>query len=138
MNNRIVCAVVGATILTSIGIFAHATDAAPVQTTSAAGMRVFLDPESGVLVDRPITQEQKNAVAADAARFRQDDSGLKLVIHPDGSKSVDLEGRYELAMRMHTSADGTVGYSCTDAAHEAQGEHSHAQPASAEPARDVR
>lgn len=145
--NRLVIRVAAAGVAL-LGAVALATAADPATrpspepaagyTSSVAGMRVYVDPESGALVDRPVTQEQKDAATADAALFRQDDSGLTLVTHPDGSKSVDLEGRYELATQIHKSANGAVSYSCNDAAHLEQGTHAHAQLAPAATGRDVR
>lgn len=145
MNRQVLAVVVGAVLLSVAGV-GLAGEAIPeqkgstvkAQPSNAAGMRVYVDPESGDLVSAPVTAEQKAAAAADAEQFRQDDTGLREVIHADGSKSMDLEGRYELATQAHKSADGSVGYSCNDAAHVAQGKHDHTQPAPAAPARDVR
>lgn len=120
------------------------TDAASVKTAAttststvgASGMRVYLDPETGTLVDRPVTAEQKAAASSDAQElFNQDSSDLQEVRHPDGSVSMDLQGRFEMASSAYRMENGSVGYTCTDVEHAAQGDHTHTAAA---PARDLK
>lgn len=146
MNRQVISAIVGATFL-SVATLAGAAEPAskPDSTASAGtspkgamGMRVYVDPETGALVDRPVTPAQKNAAAAENAQFRQDDTGLKVVTHPDGSISIDLEGRFQMATEAQVSADGSVRVTCNDADHAAQAKHTRAQPIAVAPVRDDR
>lgn len=99
-------------------------------------MRVYLDPETGTLVDRPVTAEQKAAASSDAQDlFNQDSSDLQEVRHPDGSVSMDLQGRFEMASSAYRMEDGSIGYTCTGVEHAAEGKHTDVAAA---PARDLK
>jgi len=144
MNRQIFRAAVGASLL-NVAVFACAAEtsaksASPTapQTQGAVGMRIYVDPGTGAMVDRPVTAQHKSAAADDDAQFNQDNSGLRVVTHPDGSISIALEGRFQMATQAHKAEDGSIKYTCEDAEHSAQGEHTHAQPVSVAPIRDVR
>lgn len=110
---------------------------------SEQGMRVYVDPATGELVSQPTTEEGKRAAAADAKSqaFRQDDEGLVVEHHADGSMSMDLQGRFQQATVAEVQADGSIRTYCSDADHMKLGHHSHdetAQPVSVAPASDLR
>ena len=82
----------------------------------AAGMRVYLDPETGLPGAKPeasavveLNPELENAL-------RHDDEGLTQVTHSNGAVSMNLEGRYEEATVVHIDANGKR-IICTDNMH---------------------
>jgi hypothetical protein len=66
-----------------------------VSTPGTAGMKAYLDPETGELVVgvSPLGDIELDADTENA--LRRDDEGLKIGHHADGSISVNLEGRYQ-------------------------------------------
>ncbi|MCP4571614.1 MAG: hypothetical protein GY838_04620 [bacterium] len=83
-----------------------------------AAMRVSIDPETGELVHATATDK-----AADLQlqqMLRRDDDGLVEVIHPDGSASIDLEGRFMSASVARIGEDGELETICTTDSHQAQ------------------
>ncbi|HEX6790393.1 MAG TPA: hypothetical protein VF247_03705 [Candidatus Krumholzibacteria bacterium] len=58
------------------------------------GMRVYLDPETGDMTAQPTDAAVAELDAALANTLRADDEGLTVEHHPDGSLSLDLQGRY--------------------------------------------
>jgi len=86
-----------------------------------AGLRVYLDPETGDVGAPPenstvvqLNDELQNAL-------RQDEVGLQFVTHPDGAVSVDLQGRYESASYVRVDANGKRVYCDNDAEAVARG-----------------
>ena len=83
-----------------------------------AAMRVAIDPETGVLGPAPAADK---AADADLQRMlRRDSEGLVEIIHPDGSASIDLQGRFMNASLARLGADGEVETICTT-------DHDHAE-----------
>jgi hypothetical protein len=125
-----------AAALASISLFALAADepVAPAEAPVAAqGVRVFVDPETGTLVDRPVTAEQQAAAAgASEASFDQP-SMLPERMHPSGAVVVDLQGRHEVSTVASVGADGKLAFHCDADDHSG---HDHSAPA--QPAREVR
>ena len=71
----------------------HVTSAPPAtHQPMDAGMRIFIDPETGT-IGGP-TQAQLEEMAADAA-LNQSTDGLVQVTMPDGSVMMNLEGRFQ-------------------------------------------
>jgi len=81
-----------------------------------AAMRVAIDPETGEL--GPTTD--KAAEVQLQQLLRRDSDGLVEVVHPDGSVSIDLEGRFMNASLARIDADGELETICTT-------NHDHAQ-----------
>lgn len=78
-----------------------------------AGLRVYLDPETGAVGAPPensavvqLNDELQNAL-------RHDEEGLVFVKHPNGATSVDLQGRYESASYVRIDENGKRVY-CND------------------------
>jgi hypothetical protein len=98
-------------------------EASPALTspeTSAPGtaaLRAYLDPETGaVTVGTPGSRTALSAVALDPETqnaLRRDSEGLVQVHHPDGSVSMDLQGRYQCAAVAHVDENGKI-IVCTD------------------------
>jgi hypothetical protein len=80
-----------------------------------SAMRATIDPETGVLgvatgaglvLDGEIQES-----------LRRDTDGLDRVVHPDGSVSVNLQGRFQSASVARIGEDGTVVICAEDADH---------------------
>jgi len=87
-------------------------------TANAMSQAAKIDNQTGQI--RPLTPEEAQALA-DGIKplLNQSDEGLKQVRHPDGSVSVDLEGRFQEVAVAQKNTDGSVSQSCvnnTDAA----------------------
>jgi hypothetical protein len=98
-------------------------DACPgVETGTAPGLWLSLPNDDGSL-RRQIAEEQaRKRLDPNAVRGPLDRSsdGLTLVIHPDGMKSIRLEGRFQDALVARVATDGSPQMLCTDSAEEAQ------------------
>lgn len=78
-----------------------------------AGLRAFIDPSTGRL--REPTDEEMAAIAA-SSRFAQNDSSEGLVVErrKDGTKIVNLQGRFMHAVQVSRAPDGTLTTACDD------------------------
>ena len=83
------------------------------QRPGMAGMVVGIDPETGEL-GMP-TPEQMRAFS-DSPQYQVDHSaaGLVEVHHPDGSVSVDLQGRFQEYATVRVGPDGKLIFRCVD------------------------
>jgi len=70
---------------------ARTTAATPVLAPAEAGMRIYMDPETGTIGPRPAGM----AVADGINPLNDTDAGLVQVRLPDGSYMIDLQGRFE-------------------------------------------
>jgi len=61
----------------------------------------------------PLTQDQAQQLAA-ALKDNQSTDGLVQVQNPDGSVSVDLQGRFQNVMVVRKNDDGSVSQACID------------------------
>jgi hypothetical protein len=133
-------ALLGASMMSSA---ATEQEASQVQSapTNTAGLRAFVDPETGQLVSQPVTDAQKRAVEAVDPSFRQDDEGLQIVYFADGSSMMDLQGRFQQATVAEAKPDGSLRTYCNDADHLKLGKHTHdpeTAPVTVNPAREER
>lgn len=143
MRNR-VTGIASALLLITAAANAYAADEKVSEPSAAAGtaeagLRVYVDPQSGELVSQPVTAEQRHQAATADSMFNEDTSDLVPVQMADGSIMVDLKGRFQQATVATVQADGSIRTYCSDAEHVAQGLHSHevlgtALPAAAAPA----
>ena len=78
------------------------------QVKAAAGMRIFLDPETG-----EIGPPTAAATGLETEANSEDMTGLQQVQLPDGSYMVDLQGRFEESMVIQLDANGHRVVSCT-------------------------
>lgn len=87
-------------------------------------MRVYRDPETGKLVSRPVTEEQRREAQLDAEFSRPSRAVEGLA--SDGSPMIILNGDHEQALSVQLDADGARHPVCTDADHGALPAHTHA------------
>ena len=78
-----------------------------------AGMRVYLDPETGEIAGHIDAQAAIELDAELQEALRHDDEGLTTVRHEDGAESLDLNGRYQEASVVRLDASGKFVV-CTD------------------------
>lgn len=98
----------------------------------APAMRVYVDPETGTLVDHPVTAEQRAMAEQVSAELQQNPNpGWK--VYPSGAIGADLEGRFEMSTVATVGSDGKVSYHCDDEDHVG-----HDQAAAEAPAREER
>jgi hypothetical protein len=129
--NRIACTTLAIALVASLGSAnAHAAPAAQharyarhhhpsahapalAYRPAQAGMVIAWDPEShtftmpGPIPTLPLTAAERNALSRSFA-------GLVQVHHPDGSVSVDLQGRFQEFAVVHLGPDGKPVYRCLD------------------------
>jgi len=82
------------------------------------GMRVWIDPETGEI--RQPTKAEREAVAERASeqrRLNKSSEGLVIQYRKDGSKFVDLEGRFMHSLVLTRSEEGTLTLRCDDKGH---------------------
>lgn len=89
-----------------------------------AGLRVFIDPATGQF-RKPTAAELESIAASARASKNKSSEGLEVVYRPDGSKHVDLQGRFMHALRVKVNEDGSTSYVCSDRTHD------HSKPAAA-------
>ncbi len=111
---------------------AEKAEKSAAQPSAAAAMRVYVDPETGTLVDHPVTDEQR-AIATQVAEELQQNPNPGWKVYPSGAIGADLDGRFEMSTVATVGADGKVSYHCDDEDHVG---HDHAAAVSA--AREVK
>ncbi len=85
---------------------------------NVGGMQVAIDPRTGKL--RSLTREEAKALFEGMRKhLSQSTEGLTPVQHPDGSESVDLEGRFESLSVTKVNPDGSVSTKCVTSEKEA-------------------
>ena len=92
---------------------------APAATDGAAAMRVFVDPATGELVSKPVTEAQRYAAEADTS-FEETKSRAVESAATDGSPMVILNGEAEVALSVHSDAQGHLHTACNEASHQHQ------------------
>jgi hypothetical protein len=80
----------------------------------ASGLRAFLDRRTGRV--RPPTPEEARALFEKGARSVQHLVPLDVVTHPDGMRSVDLQGAFSQAVVVRRNRDGTFSAVCRPSA----------------------
>lgn len=99
---------------------AAVTDKAPTNSDGKAyitryvgGQRVQIDPQTGQV--KPLTPDEARRLAGALKELaNQSAEGLKQVRHPDGTVSMDLEGRFQNVAIAKRNEDGSVSESCVD------------------------
>ena len=82
-------------------------------TVKVAGRDVQINPQTGQI--KPMTPEKAQEIAELLkSRLNKSTDGLVQVRNPDGSVSMDLQGRAQNVMLVRTNTDGTVEQSCVD------------------------
>jgi len=86
---------------------------------AVGGMLIGIDPETGKL-GMP-TREQWNELSdLEQQRLDHSSAGLVEVHHPDGSVSVDLQGRFQEFATVRIGPDGKLVFQCVDGAENAE------------------
>ena len=82
-------------------------------TVKVAGQDVQVDSQTGQI--KPLTPEEARKLAAGLkGMLNKSTEGLVEEHHPDGSASVDLQGRFQNVTVARVNEDGTVSQSCVD------------------------
>jgi hypothetical protein len=82
-------------------------------TVKVAGQEVQVNPQTGQV--RQMTPEQAQRLADSLkTMLNKSSEGLVQEQHPDGSVSMDLQGRFQNVVVARVEADGTVTQSCID------------------------
>ena len=82
-------------------------------TMKVGGQDVHVDTQTGEI--QPLTPEEAAKLAEGLKpMLNQSTDGLVQVQHPDGSVSVDLQGRFQDVTVARVNKDGTVSQSCVD------------------------
>ncbi|MFA6958838.1 MAG: hypothetical protein WC538_23450 [Thermoanaerobaculia bacterium] len=77
------------------------------------GLRVFIDPDTGRF--RTPTRDELQAIAEKSAASKNKSiDGLVVEYRSDGSKHVNLQGRFMHSLRVTVNADGSRSFDCTD------------------------
>ena len=126
------CIVLAVGAATAIANFASRNSATPRASQSNAPAQVadnssqaagnFVTVEVGgkklrvnaqTLQQGPLTQEQSQQIV-DALKGNKSTDGLVEVQHPDGSASVDLQGRFKNVVLAKKNDDGSISTACVD------------------------
>lgn len=89
-------------------------------------MRVYLDPETGLLSPVPVTPEQM--VEDEMFNAGRAPAPMEELRRADGTVTVRLNGNFEVASQVVIAPDGRKISVCTDAAHAGQAPHAHVLP----------
>ena len=91
----------------------HASDSS-TKTASALTSRavVAVDPETGALGMPERTATEFPTIDEIQAQARLEAAGLVTVRHPDGSESIEHEGRFTDYAVVHTGPDGKLHFTC--------------------------
>ena len=82
-------------------------------TVKVAGQEVQMQSQNGTI--KPLTPEEAKKMADGLTpMLNQSAEGLKQVTSPDGSVSVNLEGRFQNVALAQKNADGSISQACFD------------------------
>ena len=84
-----------------------------VDPAGAAGMKVYLDPETGELQAGSVAAAQNELDIDTQNAVRRDTEGLALVRHANGAVSMDLQGRYQSVATIRIDENGAATF-CDD------------------------
>lgn len=104
--------------LTGLAMAAEAPKPAPApapastaNNPAAAGMRAYVDPETGQLVSAPVSQAQAKALDA---QFQSDPDRVEEVRKADGSVEWKLNGQADSALVARRTASGKLEMVCAE------------------------
>ncbi len=111
-TKRQIC-LLAASIVLSMVSFAQSeseTNTTGEESTTAtvpksSGRKAYIDPDTGELTSQPPSGQE---LEQGQQVFQQSTEGLVEEIHPDGSASVDLQGRFRAPLRVRKNCDGTL------------------------------
>lgn len=137
--SRRVVLVVWAVTLVCLGLTPQATQAATAQDEATAtaptptlelasglgevapGLWIFLDPETGLITDRPSPEQAAAMRAQVSSLVNESTAGLVARTYPDGSKSLDLRGRFQSVSILTLTPTGEPKVTCAETTDEALG-----------------
>ena len=90
---------------------ARAGDAAP---SSGAGMRVYVDPQTGEITDTPPAEEGARARSTETAPSTTQDAEPVVQPAPGGGVMIDLGDRQQHEMRVTVGKDGAANTRCLE------------------------
>jgi len=96
----------------SVAVPSTAQERAADSARFQAGMLYYRDPETGQMAAMP--PELARGIQMDALNFS--DQGLTVREMPDGSRMIDLQGRYQMSSTVQTTQHGTV-FQCSSHPH---------------------
>ncbi len=79
------------------------TKTAPVTT---GGRKAYIDPDTGELTSQPPADDK--IIEPGERVFQQSSEGLVEEVRPDGSASVNLQGRFRMPLMIRKNCDGTL------------------------------
>lgn len=74
----------------------------------AAGMKIYRDPETGEFLSEPPKGDPQSDLVLEQGAGNFSDEDLEMVTHPDGSVSVDLQGRFQLQIYATMDKNGNI------------------------------
>jgi len=74
---------------------------------AAAGLIIYIDPETGRPTSTPTEAQRAAMQSALAELLNYSDEGLVEVVMPDGSVVMDLQGRFQSTLIVQVAPDGT-------------------------------
>jgi hypothetical protein len=84
--------------------------------------RAFIDPATGKL--RPPTAEELRRLAEERRRSRTETAPIfEIVVHPDGTKSVDLQDAFLFDLVVERLPDGSMRFQCVPRARGSEAAH---------------
>lgn len=117
--------------LATSAVTAQADAAAPARTDApelaselgevAPGLWIFLDPETGLITDRPSPEQAAALRAQVSSLVNESTAGLVGRTHPDGSKSLDLRGRFQSVSILTLTPEGKPNVTCAETTEDALG-----------------
>jgi hypothetical protein len=103
----------------------HAPEAASAESAEPSavardGMKVFVDPETGKVMEKP-SRQQTEALSPELAKaLSRSTEGLRVFDLPNGGKGVDLDGRFQHVLMVRVRPDGSLETVCVNHRHEAE------------------
>lgn len=85
---------------------ATAVESNGISSPADAGLRVFIDPETGEVSDGVDPNAVVELDGETENALRHDDDGLTTIRHADGSESLDLQGRFQEASVVQVDENG--------------------------------
>lgn len=86
----------------------------PESSVSASGMRAYRDPQTGRLTPSPTDAQVRELDRLIGEALDDSSEGLEVQTAPDGSKYVDLRGRFQSVSLATVQPDGGIRLHCTD------------------------
>lgn len=98
--------------ITSVESTSESLDGTSTESAGTSAMRVSIDPETGGLVQSPATLSKVDDELQES--LSRSTEGLVQVHHPDGSVSVNLQGRFQSASMARIDSSGKLHTTCVD------------------------